>query len=132
MLEKTMLIKMNQQAYGTTRFQILTGDQVEQIYFAALDVLEISGARIFHEEALQLFTNSDAVVSETDRVRIPSAMVERARVPLGTRISLVDVQHTVEAARIEDRLLLLEADVVDQVPREYAHAHQPGGTEGGA
>ena len=78
MLEKTMLIKMNQQAYGTTRFQILTGDQIQQIYFAALDVLEISGARIFHEEALELFTNSDAVVSETHRVRIPTAMVEQA------------------------------------------------------
>jgi trimethylamine--corrinoid protein Co-methyltransferase len=78
MLEKTMLIKMNQQAYGTTRFQILTGDQIERIYFAALDVLEISGARIFHEEALELFTNSDAVVSETNRVRIPTAMVEQA------------------------------------------------------
>lgn len=78
MLEKTMLIKMNQQAYGTTRFQILTGDQIQQIYFAALDVLEISGARIFHEEALELFTNSDAVVNETHRVRIPTAMVEQA------------------------------------------------------
>ena len=78
MLEKTMLIKMNQQAYGTTRFQILTGDQIERIYFAALDVLEISGARIFHEEALELFANSDAVVSETNRVRIPTAMVEKA------------------------------------------------------
>ena len=78
MIEKTMLIKMNQQAYGTTRFQILTGDQIEQIYFAALDVLEISGARISHPEALELFTNSDAVVSETDRVRIPTAMVEQA------------------------------------------------------
>ncbi len=78
MPEKTMLIKMNQQAYGTTRFQILTGDQIEQIYFAALDVLEISGARISHPEAMELFTNSDAVVSETDRVRIPTAMVEHA------------------------------------------------------
>jgi len=78
MLEKTMLIKMNQQAYGTTRFQILTGDQIEQIYFAALDVLEISGARISHPEALELFTNSDAVVSEDNRVRIPTAMVEQA------------------------------------------------------
>ena len=48
MLEKTMLIKMNQQAYETARFQILTEDQIQQIYFAALDVLEISGARIFH------------------------------------------------------------------------------------
>ncbi len=78
MLEKTMLIKMNQQAYGTTRFQILTGDQIEQIYFAALDVLEISGARISHSEALELFSNSDAVVSDSNRVRIPTAVVEKA------------------------------------------------------
>ena len=60
MLEKTMLIKMNQQAYGTTMFQILSEDQIEQIYFAALDVLEISGARTNHEEALELFSNSDS------------------------------------------------------------------------
>ncbi len=78
MIEKTMLIKMNQQAYGTTRFQILTGDQIERIYYAALDVLEISGARLSHEKALELFSNSDAVVSDTNHVRIPTAMVEQA------------------------------------------------------
>ncbi len=78
MLEKTMLIKMNQQVYGTTMFQILTEDQIERIYFAALDVLEISGARIFHKEALELFANSDAMVTETNRVRIPTSMVEQA------------------------------------------------------
>ena len=55
MLEKTMLIKMNQQVRGTPMFQILTDDQIEQIFFAALDVLEVSGGRIFHEEALALF-----------------------------------------------------------------------------
>ncbi|MBT8371694.1 MAG: hypothetical protein KJO34_12080, partial [Deltaproteobacteria bacterium] len=69
MLEKTMLIKMNQQAYGTAMFQILTEDQIEQIYFAALDVLEMSGGRVFHDGALKLFGNSDAVVTDTNRVR---------------------------------------------------------------
>jgi len=78
MLEKTMLIKMNQQVHGTTMFQILTEDQIERIYFAALDVLEISGARIFHKEALELFANSDAMVTETNRVRISTSMVEQA------------------------------------------------------
>ena len=78
MLDKTMLIKMNQQVYGTTTFQILTADQIEQIYFAALDVLEVSGADIFHEEALDLFRNSGAMVSETNRVRIPTSLVEQA------------------------------------------------------
>ena len=52
MLEKTMLIKMNQQAYGTARFQILTGDQIERIYFAALDVLEIE--KVLPEEERDL------------------------------------------------------------------------------
>ncbi|MGD8993134.1 MAG: trimethylamine methyltransferase family protein, partial [Desulfobacterales bacterium] len=78
MLEKTMLIKMNQQAYGTTMFQILTEDQIEQIYFAALDVLEVSGARILHAEALKLFQQSGAVVTDKDRVRVPTSLVERA------------------------------------------------------
>jgi trimethylamine--corrinoid protein Co-methyltransferase len=78
MIEKTMLIKMNQQVYGTTMFQILTEDQIEQIYFAALDVLEISGARIFHKAALKKFESSDAVVTEKDRVRVPTALVEQA------------------------------------------------------
>jgi trimethylamine--corrinoid protein Co-methyltransferase len=78
MLEKTMLIKMNQQAYGTTIFQILTEDQIEQIYFAALDVLEMSGGRVFHDGALELFGNSEAVVTDTNRVRIPASMVELA------------------------------------------------------
>jgi trimethylamine--corrinoid protein Co-methyltransferase len=78
MLEKTMLIKMNQQAYGTTIFQILTEDQIEQIYFAALDVLEMSGGRVFHDGALALFSDCDAVVTDTNRVRIPSSMVELA------------------------------------------------------
>ncbi len=78
MLEKTMLIKMNQQVHGTTMFQILTEDQIEQIYFSALDVLEVSGARIFHEEALEVFANSDAMVTETNRVRVPTSLVEQA------------------------------------------------------
>ena len=90
MLEKTMLIKMNQQAYGTTMFQILTDDQIEQIYFAALDVLEISGARIFHEVALKKFKSSDAVVTEKDRVRVPTALVEAALRSCPSKAALSD------------------------------------------
>ncbi|MBW2515363.1 MAG: trimethylamine methyltransferase family protein [Deltaproteobacteria bacterium] len=78
MLEKTMLIKMNQQAYGTTMFQILTEDQIEQIYYAALDVLEVSGARVLHTEALQLLQQGDAIVTDNDRVRIPAYLVKQA------------------------------------------------------
>jgi trimethylamine--corrinoid protein Co-methyltransferase len=90
MLEKTMLIKMNQQAYGTTMFQILTADQIEQIYYAALDVLEVSGARILHPEALQLFEKSAAVVTDNDRVRIPTALVEQALQSSPSKAALSD------------------------------------------
>jgi trimethylamine--corrinoid protein Co-methyltransferase len=90
MLEKTMLIKMNQQAYATPMFQILSAEQIEQIYFGALDVLEISGARIFHQEALELFANSEAVVTETDRVRVPTALVEQAIRSCPSKAALTD------------------------------------------
>jgi trimethylamine--corrinoid protein Co-methyltransferase len=90
MLEKTMLIKMNQQAYGTTMFQILTADQIEQIYFAALDFLAVSGARILHSEALQLFEKSDAVVSDNDRVRIPASLVKQALQSCPSKAALTD------------------------------------------
>jgi trimethylamine--corrinoid protein Co-methyltransferase len=79
MYEKTMLIKMNQQINGTPNFQILSEDQREQIYFAALDVLEISGGRVLDQEAIALFEESDAVVTDGDRVRIPTTLVEEAR-----------------------------------------------------
>lgn len=90
MLEKTMLIKMNQQAYGTTMFQILTDDQIEQIYFAALDVLEVSGARIGHPAALELLQNSNAVVTENDRVRVPTSLVEHALRSCPSKAALTD------------------------------------------
>ena len=94
MLEKTMLIKMNQQAYGTTMFQILTEDQIEQIYYAALDVLEISGARISHKAALKKFESSDAVVTDKDRVRVPTSLVEQALRSCPSKAALSDRNGT--------------------------------------
>jgi len=59
-------------------FRVLSEDQIEMIYWAALEVLERTGGRVFHEEALDLLRQSDAVVSDGNRVRIPASMVERA------------------------------------------------------
>ena len=74
-----MLIKMNQLVNGTPNFQVLSEDQKEQIYFAALDVLEISGGRVLDPDAVELFEKSDAVVTDGDRVRVPTSLVEAAR-----------------------------------------------------
>ncbi|GAB4279086.1 MAG: trimethylamine methyltransferase MttB [Deferrisomatales bacterium] len=81
-------MKVNQTANRTPRFRVLSEDQIEKIYFSALDVLESSGGRVFHDEALELFRNSDAVVSDGNRVRIPASLVERALKSYPRKITL--------------------------------------------
>jgi len=68
---------MNQTVFRTPQFRVLTDDQIERIYFAALDVLAQTGLALHHDEALQLFRDSDAVVKD-NRVYIPIPMVELA------------------------------------------------------
>ncbi len=70
-------MKMNQQIQMTPRFRVLSEDQIEEIFFSALDVLENTGGVIYHEEAIKLFKNSNAVV-RGNNVRIPTTMVEEA------------------------------------------------------
>jgi trimethylamine--corrinoid protein Co-methyltransferase len=70
-------MKMNQQIFGAPRFRVLTDDQIEEMYFSALDVLQNTGALVYHEEALALLKDSDAVVKD-NRVWVPISMVERA------------------------------------------------------
>ena len=69
--------KMNQSVFTTPQFRVLSDDQIEQIYFAALDVLQRTGAELHDESALELFRDSEAVVDDK-RVRIPISLVERA------------------------------------------------------
>jgi len=69
--------KMNQTIQKTPCFRVLTDQQIEKIYFSALEVLERCGANVYQDEALELFKASDAVVREK-RVRLPASMVERA------------------------------------------------------
>ncbi|HMB32004.1 MAG TPA: trimethylamine methyltransferase family protein [Desulfohalobiaceae bacterium] len=71
-------MKINQTIQTTPQFQVLSEDQIERIYFAALDVIENTGARFHHDEALELFRNSEAVVTDDKRVRVPISLVERA------------------------------------------------------
>src|SRR6056297_1347454 len=80
---------MNQTVQETPRFEVLTEDQIEQIYFAALDVLERIGSRVHHDEALELFRSSgEAVVGDDKRVRVPASLVERALKSYPRKITL--------------------------------------------
>jgi len=70
-------MKMNQTINQSTQFKVLSEDQIEQIYLSALEVLERTGITMFHDEALELFSNSNAVV-RGNHVRIPPYMVREA------------------------------------------------------
>jgi len=70
-------MKINQIVNKSIRFRVLSEDQIEQIYFASLEVLEKTGGMVYHDEAIELFKNSNAVVRGYN-VRIPSYMVQEA------------------------------------------------------
>src|SRR6056297_3744894 len=79
--------KMNQTIQKTPQFRVLTDQQIEKIYFSALEVLERCGADVFQDEAIELFKNSDAVV-RGNRVRVPVSLVERALKTYPNKITL--------------------------------------------
>ncbi|MDZ7833507.1 MAG: trimethylamine methyltransferase family protein [Desulfobacterales bacterium] len=59
-------------------FQVLSEDEIERIYFDALGIIESDGARVEGEAALAQFRNSEAAVTDTNLVRIPTVLVESA------------------------------------------------------
>lgn len=70
-------MKINQTINKSTQFKVLSEDQIEQIFNSALEVLERTGGQVYHEGAIELFKNSDAVVNDKT-VRIPPSMVKEA------------------------------------------------------
>jgi len=70
-------------------FEVLSRDQRESIYRAALEVMERTGGLFESEEALELFENSEAVV-EGNRVWIPTSLVEEAIRSSPSKVTLSD------------------------------------------
>ncbi len=71
-------MKANYQVNATPQFRVLSDDQVEEIYYAALDVLERTGTRMLHQEGLALLRQAGCQVSDDNRVRIPTWLVKEA------------------------------------------------------
>ena len=58
-------------------FRVLSDDQVDAIYLAALQILERTGTRVENQEAIDLLAGAGAWV-DGQRVRWPAGLVERA------------------------------------------------------
>lgn len=84
------LTTMNDNLTFKPRLQVINTVQIEALHAATARVLEKTGVKITHPEALEIFSGSGARV-ENDRVYIPRQMLEEAletapsRVSLGTR-----------------------------------------------
>jgi trimethylamine--corrinoid protein Co-methyltransferase len=98
-------MRVNQVDQQGPKFSVLSEDQIEMIFGAALEVLQRTGGRVYHEEALELCRQSDAVVTDGNLVRIPPSMIERALKDYPRRITL--------AGRDGGRTAHLEKNVVN-------------------
>ena len=72
----------------TAQFRRMSEDQCERLFWACLEVLERTGVRLFHEEALALLRMGGASISDGNRARIPSGLVEKALATAPKRLTL--------------------------------------------
>jgi trimethylamine--corrinoid protein Co-methyltransferase len=56
----------------------LSEGQSQKLYWACLEILERTGVCLYEQEAIDLLKNAGAEVTDGNRVRIPSGMVEKA------------------------------------------------------
>ena len=84
------MIRTNYAAYGAPFFRKLSDDQLQRIHAASLEILERTGAVLYDEEAVELFRKAGADISDGNRVRIPSYLVQWALDTAPKRIVLCD------------------------------------------
>ena len=70
-------MRANYRVNSGVRFQMLSDDQLEEIFGSVLHVLEYTGLEVHHEESVKILKEAGAWV-DGKRVRLPSHMVRRA------------------------------------------------------
>lgn len=84
------ITQSNFQSINAPKFQKLSRDQLERIHFASLEILERTGVILHLPEAVKLLQDAGANVTEENRVRIPSHLVEWALSVAPKRIVLAN------------------------------------------
>jgi trimethylamine--corrinoid protein Co-methyltransferase len=85
--------KTNYEVNSTPKFQVLSQDEVEAIYFSALRVLYETGVRVYDEEGVEVAYSGGAAVEDTREdsslVKIPPWMVDKALATTPRKVVLV-------------------------------------------
>jgi trimethylamine--corrinoid protein Co-methyltransferase len=71
-------MRANYIQFNSPQFHILSDNQIKELHLATLQVLERTGAAFECQEALDILGDAGVDVSNPDRVKIPSPMVEQA------------------------------------------------------
>jgi len=71
-------MRYNYIQFNTPQFHILSDKQIEELHLATLQILERTGVAFECQEAIEILGDAGADVSNPDRVKIPSYMVEQA------------------------------------------------------
>jgi trimethylamine--corrinoid protein Co-methyltransferase len=67
---------------------MLNEKQCEALHFASLEILRRTGVRVYHDEALAMLRETDAMVSDENLVRFPPGLVEWALKQAPSRVVL--------------------------------------------
>ena len=94
--------KTNHLVNATPTFEVLSEDEIEAIYFAALTVLYETGVRVYEEEGVQVAYSGGAIVEDRQEdsalVKIPPWMVDKALATLPRKVVVhgPDRKHKME------------------------------------
>ncbi|MGE5602075.1 MAG: trimethylamine methyltransferase family protein [Nitrososphaerales archaeon] len=83
-------------------YRLLDEQQIRSIHHATLEVLETTGVRVSHDEALQLLRDSGCHIKGKDIVLIPNWLVEQSISYAPSRITIYNREGQ-EAMRLEGR-----------------------------
>lgn len=86
----------------TPLFEVLSEDEIEQIYFSALSVLYETGVRVYEKEGVEVAYSGGAIVEDTtddsSLVKVPPWMVDKALSTLPRKVVVIgpDREHKME------------------------------------
>ncbi len=83
-------------------YRLLTGEQIQEIHRASLEILETVGVRLLHAGAVELLRDAGCRVVGDNVVQIPSWLVEECLRSAPSRITVYS-QEGQEAMRLEGR-----------------------------
>jgi trimethylamine---corrinoid protein Co-methyltransferase len=81
---------VNNTAFFTPQFSVLSDSQKNDLHLAALEVLRRTGIRFHHAVALDLLKNAGAFISDGNLVKFPARLVKDALASAPNRIIMCD------------------------------------------